>query len=35
MKKIIAIAKKHDWTSGLPESVKQRLEKGESGLPTE
>lgn len=35
MKKIIDIAKKHDWTGGLPDSVKQRMEKGESGLPTE
>lgn len=33
MKRIIAIAKKHGWESGLPESVKQRLEAGESGLP--
>ena len=35
MRKIIEIARRHDWTSGLPESVKARLEKGESGLPTE
>jgi hypothetical protein len=35
MKKIIAIAKKYKWESGLPESVKQRMDKGESGLPTE
>lgn len=35
MRRIIEIAKKHDWTSGLPESVKKRLEAGESGLPTE
>jgi len=34
MRNIIKIAKEHDWTSGLPESVKARLEKGESGLPT-
>ena len=34
MRRIIAIAKEHNWTSGLPESVKARLEKGESGLPT-
>lgn len=35
MRNIIRIAKKHGWTSGLPASVKQRIEKGESGLPTE
>ena len=35
MKKIISIAKKHGWESGLPESVKKRLAAGESGLPTE
>ena len=35
MRKIISIAKEHGWTSGLPESVKKRLEAGESGLPTE
>jgi hypothetical protein len=33
MKNIIKIAKKHGWESGLPESVKKRLEAGESGLP--
>ena len=33
MRKIISIAKKHDWVSGLPESVKKRLAAGESGLP--
>lgn len=33
MRNIIRIAKKHNWESGLPESVKKRLEKGESGLP--
>lgn len=33
MRKIIEIARRHNWTSGLPESVKARLEKGESGLP--
>jgi hypothetical protein len=33
MRRIIAIAKEHDWTSGLPESVKKRLAAGESGLP--
>jgi hypothetical protein len=35
MRKIISIAKEHGWTSGLPESVKKRMEAGESGLPTE
>ena len=35
MRRIISIAKEHDWTSGLPESVKKRLAAGESGLPTE
>ena len=35
MKRIISIAKKHGWESGLPESVKKRLAAGESGLPTE
>ena len=35
MRNIIRIAKEHNWTSGLPESVKARLEKGESGLPHE
>ena len=34
MRNIIRIAKEHNWTSGLPESVKARLEKGESGLPS-
>jgi hypothetical protein len=33
MRKIISIAKNHGWESGLPESVKKRLEAGESGLP--
>jgi len=33
MSKIISIAKKHGWESGLPESVKQRLSAGKSGLP--
>ena len=33
MRNIIEIARRHNWTSGLPESVKARLEKGESGLP--
>jgi hypothetical protein len=35
MRKIISIAREHNWISGLPESVKKRLEAGESGLPTE
>lgn len=35
MRKIVSIAKKHGWESGLPESVKKRLADGESGLPTE
>jgi hypothetical protein len=35
MRKIISIAKSHNWESGLPESVKKRLASGESGLPTE
>lgn len=34
MANIIKIAKKYGWESGLPESVKERLGKGESGLPT-
>jgi hypothetical protein len=33
MRKIISIAKKYGWESGLPESVKKRLAAGESGLP--
>jgi len=33
MAKIISISKKHGWESGLPESVKQRLSAGKSGLP--
>ena len=33
MRKIISIAKEHNWTSGLPESVKARLADGKSGLP--
>lgn len=35
MKRIISIAKKHGWESGLPESVKKRLAAGESGLPSQ
>ena len=33
MKNILKIAKDHGWESGLPDSVKKRLEAGESGLP--
>lgn len=33
MAKIIRIALKNGWESGLPETVKQRLKKGQSGLP--
>jgi hypothetical protein len=33
MKNIIDIAKKHGWESGLPETVKQRLKAGGTGLP--
>jgi hypothetical protein len=33
MRKIISIAKSHNWESGLPESVKTRLADGQSGLP--
>ena len=33
MRKIISIATEHNWTSGLPESVKARLADGQSGLP--
>ena len=34
MHKIISIAKRNNWESGLPESVKKRLAAGESGLPS-
>lgn len=34
MAEIIRISKKFGWMSGLPQSVKDRLEKGESGLPS-
>lgn len=34
MAEIIRIAKKYDWVAGLPQSVKDRLKKGESGLPS-
>lgn len=33
MKNIIRLAKEHGWESGLPESVKQRMKDGGSGLP--
>lgn len=33
MKRIIEIATKNGWESGLPQTVKQRLKAGESGLP--
>lgn len=33
MAAIIRIARKHKWESGLPESVKKRLDEGKSGLP--
>lgn len=33
MAKIIKIARKYGWESGLPETVKKRLGKGQSGLP--
>jgi hypothetical protein len=33
MANIIRIAKKHGWESGLPQSVKDRLKEGKSGLP--
>ena len=32
-KNIIRIAKKHNWTNGLPKSVRDRMKKGGSGLP--
>jgi hypothetical protein len=33
MKNIISIAKRKGWEDGLPESVKQRMKDGGSGLP--
>lgn len=30
---IIKIAKRHNWTSGLPKTVRDRMKKGGSGLP--
>ena len=35
MANIIRIAKEEGWEAGLPDSVKKRLEAGQSGLPTE
>ena len=32
-RRILNIAKKYNWESGLPKSVKQRMKKGESGMP--
>ena len=32
-RKILNIAKKHNWTAGLPKSVKDRMKKGGSGMP--
>ena len=32
-RRILSIAKKYNWESGLPKSVKQRMKKGESGMP--
>lgn len=34
MAEIIRISKKYGWEEGLPQTVKDRLEKGESGLPS-
>lgn len=34
MSRIIEIAKKYGWEAGLPKTVRDRLTKGESGLPT-
>lgn len=34
MANIIRIAKKFGWESGLPQTVKERLDAGESGLPS-
>lgn len=33
MENILRIAKENNWTSGLPETVKQRMKEGKSGLP--
>ena len=32
-KNIIRLARKHNWTNGLPKSVLDRIKKGGSGLP--
>lgn len=32
-KEIIKLAQRHNWTSGLPKSVQDRIKKGGSGLP--
>ena len=32
-RKILNIAKKYNWTAGLPKSVKDRMKKGGSGMP--
>jgi len=32
-KNILRIAKKYNWENGLPEAVRKRMKKGESGLP--
>ena len=32
-KNIIRIARKHNWTNGLPKAVRQRMKKGGSGMP--
>lgn len=34
MAEIIRIAKKYDWADGLPQTVKDRMKEGESGLPS-
>lgn len=34
MSNIIKIARKYSWEEGLPQTVKDRLDKGESGLPS-
>ena len=32
-RRILSIAKKYNWTAGLPKEVQQRMKKGESGMP--
>ena len=32
-RRILSLAKKYNWTSGLPKSVQKRMKKGESGMP--